>query len=441
MSYYAMLVPAYTGHVNPMAVLGRALQRRGHQVALISPLEAEGKIRKAGLDFIPLATVEFPRGEWDRTTTQMAELVGWKASRFAVHWLRRFARGILRDLPEIAKRKRFDGLVMDQISIGAESVCEAIGLPLAVACCSLLGQAESRVPPIVFSWPYRTSLLFRLRNLISQFMFMSTGWPLVLELMPFRRNHKLPRMTYNHGNETPQSLVQVAQTPAFFDFPRRHLPDNFHYTGPWTELGGGNDADFPWCRLDGRPLIYASFGTLQNRLQHAFRIVLEACAGPDAQLVLTLGRKGASIPENLPGDPIVVDYAPQAALLRRASLVITHGGLNTTLECLSVGLPLIALPITNDQPGVAARIGRLGVGEFIPTNKLTVSRVRDAVSRLLATPSYRQRAENCALEIRRMDGPARAAELIEAAFTTRQRIKRDLRESSGRDAVKSTRRL
>jgi MGT family glycosyltransferase len=226
----------------------------------------------------------------------------------------------------------------------------------------------------------------------------------------------------------PPSLVQVAQTPAFFDFPRRHLPDHFHYTGPWSEPEGGNDADFPWDRVDGRPLIYASFGTLQNRLQHAFRLVAEACAGLDAQLVLTLGHEGASLPENLPGNPIVVDYAPQVALLRRARLVITHGGLNTTLECLSEGLPLIALPIANDQPGVAARIARLGVGEFIPIKKLTASKLRDAARRVLASPTYRIQAEKCALEIQRIDGPARAAELVEVAFTTRQRVKWNLPE-------------
>jgi UDP:flavonoid glycosyltransferase YjiC (YdhE family) len=428
MGYYAMLVPAYTGHLNPMAVLGRALQRRGHRVAIVSVLEAEAKARKAGLEFIPIATVEFPHGEWNRMTAQMGELSGWAASRFAGHWLKRFVRGILRDLPVIVERERFDGLVMDQISIGAESVCEAMGLPFAVACNSLIGHAESRVPPVVFSWRCRTSVLFRPRNLIGQFILLSTGWPLVLELVPFRLKHKLPRLTYSHGNEMPPSLVQVAQTPAFFDFPRRHLPDHFHYTGPWSEPEGGNDADFPWDRVDGRPLIYASFGTLQNRLQHPFRLVAEACAGLEAQLVLTLGHEGASLPENLPGNPIVVDYAPQVALLRRARLVITHGGLNTTLECLSEGLPLIALPIANDQPGVAARIARLGVGEFIPIKKLTASKLRDAVSRVLASPTYRIQAEKCALEIQRIDGPARAAQLVEVAFTTRQRVKRTLPE-------------
>ena len=422
MAYYAILVPAYTGHLNPMAVLGRALQQRGHRVAVISALEAESMVRSRGLEFIPIAGAEFPRGEWDRTTAQMAELFGWQASRFAGHWLRRFARGILRDLPEIVGRERFDGVVMDQIAIGGESVCAALRLPMAVACCSLLGHAESRVPPVVFSWPCRASLPFRLRNLVGQFMLMSTGWPVVLELTPFRRKHKLPRLKYSHGNEIPPSLVQVAQTPAFFDFPRRHLPDHFHYTGPWLDGENGNDGKFPWSQLDGRPLIYASFGTLQNRLHHAFRMVAEACAGLEAQLVLTLGRKGAAIPADFPGDPILVDYAPQPALLRRARLVITHAGLNTTLECLSEGVPLIAIPITNDQPGVAARIARLGAGEFIPIRKLTASNLRAAVRRGLGALTYRSRARDCAHEIALLRGPARAAELIEVALTTRHRL-------------------
>jgi UDP:flavonoid glycosyltransferase YjiC (YdhE family) len=117
------------------------------------------------------------------------------------------------------------------------------------------------------------------------------------------------------------------------------LPDHFHYTGPWKEAGEGTDGNFPWGRLNGRPVIHASLGTLQNRLAHVFRVIAEACAGLDAQLVLSLGNEKASAPENLPGIPIVVSYAPQVELLRRAALAITHGGLNTTLESLSEGLP------------------------------------------------------------------------------------------------------
>jgi len=165
-------------------------------------------------------------------------------------------------------------------------------------------------------------------------------------------------------------------------------------------------------------------GTLQNRLHDVFEMIAEACAGLDAQLVLALGRPGASLPRKLPGDPIVVGYAPQMALLRRATLVITHAGLNTTLECLTHGLPLLALPVTNDQPGVAARVEHLGVGKCIPVKKVTVARLRQCILDLMGSPSYKERALKCADEIRRLDGPTFAAELIERAFTTRQPVRR-----------------
>jgi MGT family glycosyltransferase len=191
---------------------------------------------------------------------------------------------------------------------------------------------------------------------------------------------------------------------------------------------------FPWDRLDGRPVIYASLGTLQNRLTHVFRTIAEACAGSGSQLVLALGRKGASPPDGLPGNPVVVDYAPQVALLRRTSLVITHGGLNTTLESLSHGLPLVVVPIANDQPGVAARVAHLGLGEFTPVRKLNVPAMRRMLDRVLTTPGYRERSARMARTLQGLDGPARAADLIESAFATRRRVVRVPTRSEPRDA-------
>src|SRR5207244_4198459 len=120
--------------------------------------DGKPKVDKAGLEFIPIATTEFPSGEWERTTSGIGALSGFQAARFAGRWLARFARGILRDLPEIAGREHFDGVVMDQVSFGAEAVCEVIGMPLAVACGALMFHAEPGVPPCTQSWPYRNSL-------------------------------------------------------------------------------------------------------------------------------------------------------------------------------------------------------------------------------------------------------------------------------------------
>jgi len=49
--------------------------------------------------------------------------------------------------------------------------------------------------------------------------------------------------------------------------------------------------------------------------------------------------------QRLPGSPLVV-YAPQLELLAKARLTITHAGLNTVLDSLSNGVPLVAIPIT-----------------------------------------------------------------------------------------------
>jgi UDP:flavonoid glycosyltransferase YjiC (YdhE family) len=65
---------------------------------------------------------------------------------------------------------------------------------------------------------------------------------------------------------------------------------------------------------------------------------------------LALG--GESSPESLPelsGSPLVVGYAPQLELLQRATLTITHAGMNTTLESLSNGVLMVAIPVANDR--------------------------------------------------------------------------------------------
>jgi UDP:flavonoid glycosyltransferase YjiC (YdhE family) len=118
-------------------------------------------------------------------------------------------------------------------------------------------------------------------------------------------------------------------------------------------------------------------GTLQNRQQNVFYTIAEACAGLDAQLVISLGGSGS--PDSLtglPGSPLVVGYAPQLELLQKAALTITHAGLNTTLESLTNAVPMVAIPVANDQPGVAARIAWTGAGEVVPFARLSVPKLR-----------------------------------------------------------------
>src|SRR5262249_52728584 len=152
-----------------------------------------------------------------------------------------------------------------------------------------------------------------------------------------------------------------------------------------------------------------------------FRMIAEACAGLDLQLVISLGGgQDPALLADLPGDPVVVGYAPQLDLIRHSALTISHGGLNTALESLALGVPMVVLPVTSDQPGGGAGVAWAGVGRSLPVARLTLERLRVAVRPVLDDPDYRVRAELLRSSIEAADGLNCAANLIEAAFGMRR---------------------
>jgi zeaxanthin glucosyltransferase len=165
-------------------------------------------------------------------------------------------------------------------------------------------------------------------------------------------------------------------------------------------------------------------GTLQNRLWEIFKTLAKACAGLDAQLVLSLGSRDQAPDAALVGAPVVVPFAPQIELLKRATLAITHAGLNTALESLRQGVPMVAIPITNDQLGVASRLEWLGVAEVVASSRLSVQRLGAAIERVLGEPAYREKAQRYQREIAHLNGLARAADIVDRAISVRKPVLR-----------------
>jgi MGT family glycosyltransferase len=410
-----LVTPAYTGHVNTMSTLARELQRRGHQVTLISTPDAEAKALRSGLPFAAIGESEFPIGYVDRFTEQQGVLSGASATRFIIGDLVKLAGMQLRDLPPLLARSGIDALVVDQIVPAANIVAERYNVPFVNVCSFMPLNSEPGIPPVMTTWPYSTSVSARVRNAIGYRVVDLTMRPLVSLINTQRAEWGMAPVPVN---EVFSNLAQVAQQPAFFDFPRKQLPACFHYTGPFHDTHSGDPVPFPWDRLDGRPLIYASMGTLQNRIAGVFHTIAEACVGLGAQLVLSLGRKDADTTLSLPGNPLVVGYAPQLDLLRKASVVITHGGTNTVLESLAQGVPMVALPVATDQLGVSARVKYLNVGKFIPIRKVKAHNLRAAVDRVRSEPAYRDNARKYQRIIAELDGLGSAADIIERAFRT-----------------------
>lgn len=417
MKRIAMVCPAVTGHLNPTTAVGCELRRRGHQVSVISLVDALERVRSTGLEFIPFGAREFPAGSVIAMTQRLGELDRSEALRLTVDHYRREAIALLKDFAGLQQRSQFDALVVDQTMPGL-TLAQETRLPFVTLCNALALNPEPTVPPWSTTWPYDPSPEGVARNLKGYDASSGAVKPVLDAVKEHRRSvglEPLPLPTaHQRAGDSPLAIISQ-QSPSF-DFPRAHLPDHFHYAGPFVSSAARPSTPFPFERLDGRPLVYASLGTLQNRLEWVLRPIAEAVSKLPMQLVLTLGRTDAIAPADLPGDPLVVSYAPQLELLRRASLVISHAGLNTVMESLSEGIPIVAIPITNDQPGVAARLVHTGAGMMVSLDDLNAERLKATLVSVFESCRFREQAKAMQEEIRELGGAVRAADLIETAI-------------------------
>lgn len=403
-----------TGHINPMTALAGRLRRRGHEVVIFGIADTEARVRAAGIDFHLIGEKDYPPGTLQKLDQRLSELKGLATFRFTVERVKNTARMILRDGPEAVRHENVDAMLIDEADMGG-NVAEHLGLPfVSIAFFPPLIQ-DDRVPPFCFGWGAGQDRLSRLRNRLGMSLLTRVAAPIYSVVNDQRRAWGLKPL--RRATDALSPLAQIAQMPSAFEFDLEGLPEVLHYAGPFVNAKQRAPVDFPWERLDGRRLIYASLGTLQNGLEAIFRTIAEACAGLGAQLVISLG--GGLEPERLGmlrGDPIVVGYAPQLEILKRASLVITHAGLNTVLESLSEGVPLVALPLGNDQPGVAARVAAHGAGVVVSRRGLAEEKLRRAVRAVLEDAGYRDAADRLRAEIRKVDGLEVAANVIEKAL-------------------------
>ena len=80
-------------------------------------------------------------------------------------------------------------------------------------------------------------------------------------------------------------------------------------------------------------------------------------------------------------DIVIVKKAPQLEILRRAHLMVTHGGANTIKECAFMGVPMISFPLGYDHPGNTARMVHHGLGLHGDIRKLSVSYLEGLILR------------------------------------------------------------
>jgi zeaxanthin glucosyltransferase len=411
-----------TGHLNPMTALARKLQSRGNEVVFIGLPDSEPIVRAANLNFVPFCEKEYPVGSVGKRWGGVAKLRGLDVVEYASRELMpSLIRAALEHLPEKLRETGVEALAIDTVYRFLELAPMRLGMPYVHIWNTVHVDRSGSTPPCYFSWPHETTPEALARNVEGLKRIGSFSTPVLAVAKSYAEKNGL-QIDWNDPAATVSKLAVITQPPKEFDFPISHWPPQFHYAGPFHDDEGREQVAFPWEKLTGAPLIYASLGTLVNGIEHVYRAILEAVGRfPETQLVLSVGKNIK--PDDLrpvPSNAIIVSAAPQIELLKRAALCITHAGLNTALEALAQGVPMVAIPIGFDQPGVAARVAYHGVGEFVEIGDLTAERLSELIQRVRKNPSYRDRARYFQKVIAQTQGLDLAADVIERAFKTNQ---------------------
>lgn len=212
----------------------------------------------------------------------------------------------------------------------------------------------------------------------------------------------------------------VSTSLAEFDAPAAPGWGSVRHVGPALE-----DEKFavatilPWADDDPTPLALVSFSTgFEQRNVDKLQRALDALADLPVHVVATTG--GIVAPNELaaPENAVVLNYAAHDPIMRRAALVMTHGGHGTAMRALRHGVPMVIIPgLAGDQPFVAAAVAEWGAGRAL-SGDADVAAMREAAREVLSNPAYRRAAQERSASLRGVDGAANAAREVEALYRT-----------------------
>ncbi|MFB9905512.1 nucleotide disphospho-sugar-binding domain-containing protein [Allokutzneria oryzae] len=195
----------------------------------------------------------------------------------------------------------------------------------------------------------------------------------------------------------------------------RTFGERFRFLGPLTSSKTDHCGDLPWREIERRRVLLVSPGTVFARGPKFFGPVVEAFRDSDRLVVLATGPTDPESLGSLPSNVIARRRVPQAALLEHSDLFLTHAGMNSTLEALGAGVPMILVPRVLDQRVNARRVAELGAGIQLDAKWLHPVLLRHVAHRLTTDPSVRGAVERLKARIAGQDRPAAAATALQEA--------------------------
>jgi UDP:flavonoid glycosyltransferase YjiC (YdhE family) len=377
------------GHAFPAIALALALAQRGHEVVVETWRHWQDAVEGLGLEFAAAEEYKvFPPPRPDS-----ADGAG--------------AAGAARALLPFMEDWRPNAVISDVLTVAPALAAEAAGVRRATLIPHPYPVHRAGEPFFAFGlMPPRTALG----------RVAWRAWLPVLEtgLRRGRRELNEQRAALGlaplcrfHGGLS-EELVLVATFPQL-EYPRR-WPAEVEVTGPMEFELPFPDIDLP---AGDEPLVLVAPSTAKDPECRLVRSALAGLADEPVRVVATTNRSKPQQPIEVSGNAVLVDWVSYSQVMPPAALVICHGGHGTTVRALGAGLPVLCCPVAGDMTENAIRVAWAGAGLSLPWRLCRPAPLRWAARRILADPTFRERAAELAAWRRENDGARRGAELVE----------------------------
>jgi UDP:flavonoid glycosyltransferase YjiC (YdhE family) len=363
------------GNLPPSLGIARTLTERGHDVAFAGRPEMVPRVERAGFKAIELTRAyeqahRYPEGKWLP-----------KAASFLT------SPAVAEQIRELLPAVKPDVVIIDQMFPVALLEAKRLGRPSVAIC--------------------HTSV-WRCLPMWRKFFAMLTGLRMEAGFDPIPSELENLWMLQDKMIVTTLASLDQASGELGQAYKLRHV-------GPVLERERhGVHVDLPWSEDRQTPVVLVSFSTAPEQGSiEKFQNAIDALASLPVHGVITVGDSIDPTALRPAKNVWVCTTADHDDLMRRAALVVTHGGHGTLMRALKNGLPVVVIPGSGgDQPVNAASAEAWGVGRALPGDA-DAETMRLAIAEVLSTEAYRQHAARFAHEIAESDGAARASDEIE----------------------------
>lgn len=379
-------IPAH-GHTNPTLGVVRELTERGHEVLYYSYRPFREKIEEAGARFF--ACDDFD-AEFRLTKEEAARLGSDLAlsTRVLVDTTLALDDMVCREM----ERLKPDCIVADSMAVWGKAVAQKLGIPFISSTTTFAFNKHS-AKVMKQSFREMLTMLLALPRIQKDVKRLQTkGYPVknILDII---------------GNDDSTETI-VYTSPEFQPFSET-FSEKYAFVGPSVR-----PVQQP-MEKQREKLIYISMGTVNNEMLPLYRNCIEGLKDTGYQVVLSVGHQvDISAFGNLPENVAVYPFVDQIAVLQQADVFLTHCGMNSVSEALYFGVPLLMLPKTKEQSGVAERVRQLGAGMLL--ENATSENIHQRVEDLLREQGYRKAAQSIRDSFRRCGGAKAAADKIES---------------------------